>query len=194
MRTGRPQRAFVAWFMTCSVVDTEYEAIASLVGGSGDKSLDALHVDHGARKVFIVQGKYRQKATGGTEKRSDVVAFADLAHSFADDDAFKAFRSRLAPAVAGKAEEARKRIKTRNYRQHLYYVTTGKCSAALAREGESIARRNGGHADFDVIDGKRVLRLLSEYLDGVAPPVPLLEMELESGQGARLSGVLQRFD
>ena len=39
-----------------------------------------------------------------------------------------------------------------------------------------------------------MLRLLSDYLDGVAPPVPLLELEVESGQGVTLGGVLQRFD
>ena len=185
---------FVAWFMKCFVTDTEGEGVASLVGGSKDKSLDAVHIDEAARKVFIVQGKYRQKANGATEKRSDVLAFADLARSLTDDEAFRAYRKDLAAAAAGKAEEARKRIKSRDYRLQLYFVTMGKCSAPLVKEAESTVRRTSAHADIDVIDGKRVLRLLSDYLDGVAPPVPLLEIEIESGQGVTLSGVLQRFD
>ena len=48
---------FVAWFMKCFVTDTEEEAVASLVGGPRDKSLDAVHIDEAASKVFIVQGK-----------------------------------------------------------------------------------------------------------------------------------------
>lgn len=193
-RNLKDDELFVAWFMKCFITDTEGEGVASLVGGSKDKSLDAVHIDEAARKVFVVQGKYRQKANAATEKRSDVLAFADLARTFTDDEAFRTYRKDLAAAAAGKADEARKRIKARGYRLQLYFVTMGKCSAPLAKEAESTVRRTTADADIDVIDGKRVLRLLSDYLDGVAPPVPLLEIEIESGQGVTLSGVLQRFD
>lgn len=47
---------------------------------------------------------------------------------------------------------------------------------------------------IDVMAGKQVMRVLSDYLDGVAPPVPLLDLEMESGRGVRLSGILQRYD
>lgn len=185
---------FIAWFMKCFVTDTEEQGVASLVGGSKDKSLDAVHIDDAARKVFIVQGKYHQKANRATEKRSDVLAFADLALSFTDDEAFREYRKDLAAAAAGKADEARKRIKSRDYGLQLYFVTTGRCAPRLVKEAESSVRRMSADADIDVIDGRRVLRLLSDYLDGVAPPVPMLEVEIESGRGVTLSGVLQRFD
>jgi hypothetical protein len=185
---------FVAWFMKCFVTDTEAEGVASLVGGSKDKTIDAVHIDETARKVFIVQCKYRQKTSAGTEKRSDILAFADLARSLTDEEAFRTYRIDLAAPVAGKVDEARKRIKSRGYRLQLYFVTTGKCSSPLIKEADSMVSRVSAEADIDIIDGKRVLRLLSDYLDGVAPPVPLLEIELESGQGIKLGGVLQRFD
>jgi len=185
---------FVAWFMKCFVTDTEVEGVASLVGGAKDKGLDAVHIDDASCKVFIIQGKYHQKASSTTEKRSDILAFADLARSFTEDEAYRTYRSGLATDAVGKADEARKRIKSRDYRLQLYFVTTGKCSAPLIKESESIVRRVSAKADINIIDGKRILRLLSDYLDGVAPPVPLLEIELESGQGVTLSGVLQRFD
>lgn len=185
---------FVAWFMKCFITDTEAEGIASLVGGTKDKGLDAVHIDDASRKVFIIQGKYHQKANSTTEKRSDILAFADLARSFTEDEAFRTYRSGLATDALGKADEARKRIKSRDYSLQLYFVTTGKCSAPLIKESESFVRKVSVKADINIIDGKRVLRLLSDYLDGVAPPVPLLEIELESGQGVTLSGVLQRFD
>lgn len=193
-RSLKDDELFVAWFMKCFITDTEAEAVAALVGGSRDKSLDAIYIDEAARKVFMVQGKYRQKANSGMEKRNDVLAFADLARSFSDDDAFGSYRSGLSAAVAGKAEVARKRIKNRGYRIQLYFVTAGRCSNTLVKEADSMVRRPNGDAEIDIIDGKRVLRLLSDYLDGVAPPVPLLELEIESGQGVALSGVLQRFD
>jgi len=193
-RNLKDDELFVAWFMKCFVTDTEGEGVASLVGGPKDKSLDAIHIDEAARKVFIIQGKYRQKANGSTEKRSDVLAFADLARSFTDEEAFRTYRKDLAAVAVGKAEAGRKRIKTRDYRLQLYFVTTGKCSAPLGKEAASIVRQVSANADIDIIDGKRVLRLLADYLDGVAPPVPLLEIELESGQGITLSGILQRFD
>lgn len=193
-RALRPDDLFVAWFMKCFVTDTEQEAVVSLVGGSRDKSLDAVYVDDKARKVFVVQGKYRQTTNGVGEKRTDVLAFAELARSLTDDAAYKTYCQGLAPAVAGKAAEARKRIKTHGYGLQLYYVSTGKCSAALVSEATRVVRHASKQADLDVIDGSRVLRLLSDYLDGVAPPVPMLELEIEGGHGVKLSGILQRFD
>jgi AIPR protein len=185
---------FVAWFLKSFVIEREDEAVRALVGGSRDKSLDALLIDDAARVIFLVQGKYRQKASGATEHRSDVTAFADLANTFSNDDSFKSWVKDLDAGVAGKALEARQRIKKRGYRLQLYYVTTGRCSSSLSQEAERMARQADAPADIDVVHGKRVLRLLSDYLDGVAPPVPLLDLEIESGQGVKLSGVLQRFD
>jgi len=185
---------FVAWFLKCFVTEKEDEAIAALVGGSKDKSLDAIFVDEPAKKVFVVQGKYRHRMDSGTEHRSDVTAFADLAHIFADNGAFASYIEGLETAAAGKAEAARKRLHSRGYRLQLYYVTTGRCSASLTEEAERVVRQGDSTASIDIIDGKRILRLLADYLDGVAPPVPLLELEIENGQGIKLDGVLQRFD
>jgi len=64
----------------------------------------------------------------------------------------------------------------------------------LAKEAERIVRRAERPSSIDVIHGNRLLRLLSDYLDGVAPPVPSLDLEIESGQGIKLRGVLGRFD
>jgi|ERR1017187_193054 hypothetical protein len=185
---------FVAWFLKCFITEKEDDAVAALVGGPRDKSLDAIHIDDASKTVFLIQGKYRQRTNGALEHRSDVTAFAELASVFSDTQAFASYLKDLDPAVAGKAQEARKRIRSRGYRTQLYYVTTGRCSAALADEATRTVRQADGPASIEVIDGKRVLRLLSDYLDGVAPPVPLLELEIENGQGMKLEGVLQRFD
>ena len=36
--------------------------------------------------------------------------------------------------------------------------------------------------------------LLRDYYDGVAPPVPSLDLEIESGGGVRTSGIFNRYD
>ena len=185
---------FVAWFLKCFVTESESQAIAGLVGGPRDKSLDAIFVDDAAKAVFLVQGKYRQRAGRTLERRSDVTVFADLANSFADDAAFRSLLEDLETAAASKAQEARQRVKRRYYRLQLYYVTLGRCSSALRDEAYRIVRRAGVAAKIEIIDSKRVLRLLSDYLDGVAPPVPMLDLEIETGRGVKLGGVLQRFD
>ena len=174
-------------------MDTEEEALAALVGGSNDKNLDAVHIDESARKVYLLQGKYRDQVNT-TESRSDVVAFADLARYFTEDDAFTAYIDKLAPSSIEKARTARERIKNRDYKIQLHFVTTAKVSETLVSEAKKIVHMTSPKADIEISDGKRVMRLLTDYLDGVAPPVPLLELELESGSGVTLKGILQRFD
>ncbi len=185
---------FVAWFLKAYVTEKEKEAVGALVGGARDKSLDAVYIDDPSKTVFIVQGKYRQRLNGTLEHRSDVTAFAELGNTFSEKEAFASYLEGLDAAAAGKIEPAVKRIRSRDYRLQLYYVTTGRCSPALTSEADRIARQAEIFTSIEVIDGKRVLRLLSDYLDGVAPPIPLLELEMESGQGVKLEGILQRFD
>jgi hypothetical protein len=115
-------------------------------------------------------------------------------NTLSDREALNSYLEDLDSNAAGKVELAANRIKHRKYFIKLYYVTTGRCSPALASEADRIARQSAAPAGIDIIEGKRVLRLLSDYLDGVAPPIPLLELQIESGQAVRLDGILQRFD
>jgi hypothetical protein len=76
----------------------------------------------------------------------------------------------------------------------MFYVTLGKCSAALQDEGHRLARSAAAPVAFQLFDGKRIMLLLSDYFDGVAPPVPSLDLEIESGGGVRTTGVFNRYD
>src|SRR5262249_9256626 len=67
-------------------------------------------------------------------------------------------------------------------------------SPALRDEADRIVRGAAAPTTFELFDGKRVLLLLSDYLDGVAPPVPSLDLEIESGGGVRTTGVFNRYD
>lgn len=186
---------FVLWFLRAFVTDDEGQAVQSLTGGSGDKSVDGVYFDDSTKTVVVVQGKYRRGIAVATEKRSDVVGFAQLAGEVGGDSkAFKDYCKGLRPEVEGALAEARNRITKRGYRLLLNYVTTGRCSKGLMDEAESIARRVEFQSSLRVVDGKQVLLLLADYLDGVAPPVPSLDLEIETGKGGGAGGVLQRYD
>jgi hypothetical protein len=36
--------------------------------------------------------------------------------------------------------------------------------------------------------------LLKDYLDGVAPPIPRVDLEMEKGQGISVNNIFQRYD
>ncbi len=36
--------------------------------------------------------------------------------------------------------------------------------------------------------------LMSDYLDGVAPPIPTLDLVMENGSGISVNGIMQRYD
>lgn len=176
---------FVLWFLRAFVTDDEGQAVQSLTGGSGDKSVDGVYFDDSTKTVVVVQGKYSRGIAVATEKRSDVVGFAQLAGEVGGDSkAFKDYCKGLRPEVEGALAEARNRITKRGYRLLLNYVTTGRCGRGLMDEAESIARRVEFRSSLRVVHGKQVWLLLADYLDGVAPPVPSLELEIETGKGA----------
>src|SRR5207249_2867072 len=49
------------------------------------------------------------------------------------------------------------------------------------------ARSEDGDISLTVLDGRQILLLLGDYLDGVAPPVPSLDLEVDGN-------ILQRHD
>ena len=186
---------FVAWFLRAFVVEEDIEAVKSLTGGSGDKDADAVFIDERAKIVFIVQGKCRKGIWEKAESRKDLRSFAELAPDTCGDKSF--FETRLkatSPKVREALQEARKRILDRGYRLQLYYVTIGRVTSSVQDEAFTIVRRFGDIASIDILDGREVLLMLGDYLDGVAPPVPMLDLPMESGDGIACSGPLNRKD
>lgn len=187
---------FVLWFLRAYVTDRDEAAAEAITGGSRDKGVDALLIDDASRSVVVVQAKYRQKQTDKTEERNDVIAFAELASLLNgwNDEPFQAFASDTDAAVAERLRRARKKIQKEGYRTWLYFVTTAKVSPTVRKDVEKQVQRVGGQARIEVIDGNRALLLFRDYLDGVAPPIPTLELEMEVGSGVTVNGVSQRFD
>jgi hypothetical protein len=186
---------FLLWFLGAYITENEEEAIKAITGGPKDKDVDAVLIDDRAKIVYLAQGKYRRRILGKGEKRNDVTGFAEISNDlFGPDDRYASLVKDMDGAVRDRLDVARERLRKRGYRLKMYYVTLGRCSESLRQEAERIVKRADGEAYFEVFDGRRVLLLFKDYLDGVAPPVPLLDLEVESGQGVRSTGVMNRFD
>jgi len=186
---------FVLWFLRAFITENETEAADALCGGAKDKSVDAVLLDAETKNVFIIQGKYRETVNGKNEHRNDVLGFAQLALNISDKPKeFTEFCESLLPEVAERLTKARKRIMQDGYRLQLYYVTLGKCSANLTTEADQLIRSADCNATFQLFDGRQILLLLDDYLGGVAPPVPSLDLEMEGGNGVEVKGIFHRHD
>ena len=64
----------------------------------------------------------------------------------------------------------------------------------VAKRSRQDRPRADANATIDIFDGKQVLVMLADYLDGVAPPVPALDLEMESGHGVIVKEILHRYD
>ncbi|MCH7811718.1 MAG: hypothetical protein IH958_03720, partial [Chloroflexi bacterium] len=180
---------FVLWFLRAYVAESDAEAAAALCGGPRDKDADAVLIDERERLVFVIQGKYREEIAAKNEHRGDVMGFAQLAVNLCGDKkTFDSLAAEMAPEVHQKLKEGRDRVLQRGYKLRMFYVTLGKCSRALLNEAERTVRRADDHAAFELFDGKRVLLLLHDYLDGVAPPVPSLDLDIEARAVAEEAG------
>lgn len=187
---------FVLWFLLAFVTDNEDAAVRSICGRAGDKNNDAIFIDEDSKTVVLVQAKYRHKLGQGSEKRSDVLTFTDLASTLTSGDAvgFKEFVADADPFVTERLKQARKRLLSDGYRLWLYYVTLGRCSPTIKKDAENKLRGLPCRARIDILDDRRLVHLLQDYLDGVAPPIPELSLEMEQGQNVSLTGILQRTD
>lgn len=175
---------FVLWFLHAYLVDEEDSAARALAGGPNDKGIDALLLDESSESVFLVQGKFRATIGRKSEARGDVTSFASMADVLlGEPDRFREFLEGIDALVEEKLRAARKRLSRKNdpYQLQLLYVTLGRVSEGLRREATDIVRQAGPRASIRVLDGRQVLGLLDDYLDGVAPPVRSLDLPIETG-------------
>jgi hypothetical protein len=186
---------FVLWFLHAFLVDDETLAADALAGGSGDRGVDAVLLDPSVKRVYIVQGKYHQRLLKHKESHSDVTSFAELGRKvWGPKEELAPLLDGIDPLVEEKLREARKRLVSHGYSLELILVTTGGCSQALRDEAKSLSRAADGPTRFSLIDGRQVIAILEDYLDGVAPPVPMLDLPVEVGRRIQATGVIKRFD
>ena len=193
--TWTQDNAFVHWFLQAFLVSDSEMAARSVTGVSHDKGVDGVYIDESLGQVFVLQGKFRQGPKPPLESRPDVIAFAQLARKLTGPKHdFDTYLSGIDPSVAKLLTEARQRIHRRHFEVRLYYVTTGRCSAPLKSEAESEVAQASAVASISVMDRSDILSLLIDYLGGAAPPVPFLDLPIDSRGIVGSDGVIQRYD
>lgn len=186
--------AFVLWFLQSYLVDSEETAKKALTGVCGDKNIDAIFIDEKVKQANIIQGKFHY-AEGYREKRNDVLAFADLSlKPWGGSSELEVFYNRLDPLVRQKFEELVGRVRRNKYVLRLFYVTTGTCSPQIISEANERVRQSNGPSEIYIIDYDRVLTIFKDYLEGVAPAVPLLNLKIVSEGAIYHEGMLHRHD
>lgn len=195
-RHMRAEDVFIVWFLRAYVTEDDDVLGKAVTNGPGDKGIDGVFIDDATRSVFIVQAKYRTKPGIATEKRSDLLELAGLSHTLTDprEWAFREFIKDADPHLAAKITKARKEILDKDYRLWLYYVTLGKVTPSIRKDAQLQVERAKAEVRLEVFDHKRVLHVLRDYLDGVAPPIPSLDLEIEAGEGITVREVLNRYD
>ena len=177
----KEDQAFIVWFLRAYAGASEADASAALPGRAGEKGVDAVWVDDHLRQVFVVQGKYHKSQKKRREGR-EVVVFSGLASVLAGPVRdFADFCNGMEPAAKEKVKVARERMR-RGYRLQLCFASTGICARNLEKEAVRTARRvksaHGQPTRFSMFDGKRIMALLYEWLDGASPPVPSLDLPM----------------
>lgn len=181
--------AFVAWFLRAFIVEKESVAVDCLKGGSRDKGVDAIYVDHATRSAFLLQGKYHQGNSVPSAHRSDVIALADLGRMLMQEDN-RGFNSLLENAdivVKDALSEVRSKIQRSGYRLNLQFVTTGKISPTHLLEAEQRIE-DWQSASYQGFGREDLNRLMQDYIEGAAPPTPVIVFPID-GQEA-----FKRFD
>lgn len=194
--TFKEEDLFTLWFLRAYVVENEQEAAKAVVNGSNDKGVDGIYIDDNAKAVFVVQAKYRKQLQKAAEKEADVMQFAAMGQVLGNYDttSFKKFIEGADALVHARLSEARQKIEKMDYKLWLYYVTLGKCSPSIRKNVEGIVKKSGIDCSLEILDGKRVMVLFHDFLDGVAPPIPTLDLEMEKGAKISVNGIMQRYD
>lgn len=191
----RDDSAFALWFLRAFLADSEHEAFQSLTGRTGDKGIDAILVDHRAKQVHLVQGKFHLSLGEYSEKKNDVLALADLGLlPWEPKEVLTAFYAKVDPLVRQKCEELIHHVRRNHYELRLYYVTTGRCSKTISDEAIARVRQAEGSVELSIHDSASIALIFKDYLEGVAPAVPTLSLRIASEGSIQTEGAIHRFD
>jgi len=178
-----PDEAFLVWYLRAFVADDETSAVQALTGRRGDKSADAVYIDHEAQTVFVTQGKYHRGRTLVAESRSNVIALADLGRVLMLEDlgGFDRLLQKADPKARREFVKARNAFHRRGYRLVLNYVTTGK--VGMTHKDEATQRiEEWDNASYEVYARSDLNRLMQDYVEGASPPVPTIYLPVHEEQ------------
>ena len=168
--------AFLAWFGRAYLVDDEATAVATVRGGPHDKGIDAVFQDESLKHIYLIQGKYRSKR--GQETRADVLDLARYSSLLAGEDGteFRSFIDTVDGPLKNELLGIRKKVR-QGWTLNLFFVTTGRVSSKLEAEAVERAASFEG-AVFRCFDEDDIVRIVEDYIGGIAPAVPLLNLAI----------------
>lgn len=179
--TLKEDAAFVLWFLRAYITDSENEAVEALTGKSNDKDVDAVFFDQRAKQIDIIQGKFHHSINEFSEKRNDVLATADISLlPWQKKEAVQAYFRKIDPLVRVKLEATIQQVKAKDYALRMYYVTTGRVSDTVREEAMERTRQAQGPAEISIIDGRKIMTMFKDYMEGVAPAIPILSLRIRS--------------
>ena len=175
-------KLFTLWFMLATAaVDKPDTGLEAITDRTGDKNLDAIHINETTGTVYLIQSKFREKL-GRSEPRNDVLSFVDVARSLWDDDRFASLCEDMSEPVADRLSHARERLEHRDYRLQMIYSTLGKFSEKTRNEAERIFRSatRGRSASLGLLDSSRLESIAADYEIGVAGLIEEIFLPVQS--------------
>ena len=175
----QPDEAFVLWFIRSHLLEDPMSSRNCLTRRGNEKGVDAIYIDHAARQVDIIQGKYRTKRIGKPESRQDVIQLATYGRLLSQEEENLAqLAETVDVSVREKLKEARRLVRKKEYGLNLYFITTGTISRAILRDAEEIAGA-GKQVTFAPVHGKEIQKIIVDYVSDAAPGVPSVELNIE---------------
>jgi len=192
----KPDDVFVLWFLVAYLIEDEDQGARALVGGAGDKGIDAIWIDESAKAVFVVQAKFRESLGQRSENRNDVLGLLEVARYLSEKDnhKFESYLDKMEPLAAARLRDARQRFLADSFRVLLYFVTLGKVSSTIRNDAELRIGEFSKLVTMGIIDSTSAADVMRNYLDGVAPSIPACRLETERGDQVRVNSISQRYD
>jgi len=173
----KDDNAFVVWFAEAYIVGERGKAFEGITGSPGDQKVDAVYIDGWNRIVQLVQGKYHQSDANDD---GELRGFAERARDFWDPTSDKKFEQ-AGSGAKKKLLEAHAALHGKvkgGYKLKMYFATTGKVTAKCQKKAKQIAGA-AGNTELEVLDRKAILRVLSAWLGGWAPPLPAMNLGID---------------
>ena len=193
-------KRFTYWFFRAYITDDNDKAKASVCGGSNDKGIDGVFIDDDMQIVYLLQTKYHQSLMKVSEKKEELIKFSKAFDYFTtkEEGVYLAFISNMEGGTAKLIRTAHNRVHKRKYTIKMLFVTTGKKDIrhvnTIENQIKVLSADRDVKASFHYLSGEDIIRILQDFIDGVAPPIPEIELELERDKNIQLPGAFQRYD
>jgi hypothetical protein len=171
---------FVFWFLKAHLSEKEEAGIKAIVGGSGDKGVDAVYIDEEAQKVYVIQGKFRQTLGMKQEPRKDLKAFFLLPAKIDNDKEFNKFLYNIKPEVKERLLLAKNLVKHHNFVFNYYYVTTANISAAIEKKIRKDIKAAEDRLYF--FDAAKIKDLAENYIYAYVPSASEISLHLDRNE------------